>query len=809
MKQSILVLLSLLLFSIKVQSQQNVQLDLSPLKHSKIVLLGEQTHSDGAVFDKKVEIIKHLHQKFGFNIIVFESGMYDNYKAHQLYQNKKEGISIYDQSIFAIWAETTSFKELLDYVALNPEMKILGFDCQESSLFKEHFLPDLKKVFNNNNLNLSKDLYTKLEKTLVYRDFDSYINNKKDSTALYATFKKVQNQFSKIKRKDFEVKILEQTFKSVLADFDFNLKEAQKQKIKIQNPRDKQMAENLIFLQEQYPNEKLIGWGASYHFANAINDFEYTPTTEKYLTELHHQSKTLTSHDHSTLEEGINQIKEVKNAIPMGKILKKHFGDNLYSVGFTSHNGTYFGEDTIEFPILTPPKESLENIFFNKKSKTTLIDKADFPTTKFYTSTLGYLPLFAQWNEIFDGIYYIPTMYPPSQRDYSKDLEKIIIPLEATIEGTVNDNEFNTPVPYVDVYYSSNNKSVITNSNGNFSIQKSKNLNDYLIFSSLGYKSDSIQIKNIKSPIKINLQQTENLVSLNEVVLKNAKKRSAKDILKMARKKTTVNYIQTPFNQNFFYRVQMFRKDSLLYNEEALLETYFKKGNNGTNNPGNNIFGNVLQLRNTTNNFNQNSESGIGDLWVTIIRDIILSKSNVLYHPSSYELKKEGLVEYNGKSVYKISFINTSPGAFSTGYGNPAPISSKGLIYIDKESFAVLHYEHCVTRQEYTRKRFNYKFQRFHKIVQTYKKVNGKYFINLFKVIDKTNYYSKEDNSYISTSYIVNNLMSTDIQIQNVQPIERPIRNLKQKIKLAPNTEFWNMNKFYIEDDSFQFENCD
>lgn len=196
-------------------------------------------------------------------------------------------------------------------------------------------------------------------------------------------------------------------------------------------------------------------------------------------------------------------------------------------------------------------------------------------------------------------------------------------------------------------------------------------------------------------------------------------------------------------------------------------------------------------------------------MWHTIIRDVVLSKTNVLYRSSSYELKKEGLLEYNGKKVYKISFINTSPGSYSTGYGYPSPISSNGVIYIDKDTLAVLYYEHCVARQEYDYKRFNNKRRSFHKIIQTYKEVNGKYFMNLFKVIDKTNYYSKVDNTLLDSSYSIRSLMSTDIEIEKVKSIARPIRNLKQNIFLDKSSDFWKINKFYIEDNSYKFDGCD
>ena len=786
------------------QTKQN--LDLSPIENAKIVLLGEQTHFDGATFDKKVEIIKQLHEELGFNIIVFESGLYDNYKAQQLYQSKKESISIYNQSIYYMWTETTAFKKLLDYVVENPEMKILGFDSQESSLAKEYFILDLKALLTKNAINISEEIYTNIERTLIYQDFDEYINNKKDSLELYKSFDIIKAKLSKIKNKNLNTKIIEQTFKSIVSDFDFAHKTAQKEKIYIQNPRDKQMAENLIFLQQQFPNEKIIGWGASYHFSNQLNNFEYTKITEKYVTEFQNLSKKLTSHSHSILEEKISEIKELKFAIPMGKILKEHYGDKLYSIGFTSFSGNYYGEDKVEFPILQPPTNSLETILYHKNTEAKLIDKNDYPKNDFYTSTLGYLPIFAKWNTIFDGIYYIPKMYIPKYRDYDEKSDITFIAQELNLNGIVIDDESNLPIPYVDVYYNSNNKSTITNNKGLFNIVKSKKTDSFLVFSSFGYQSDSIQIKTVKTSksIKIKLQKTKNVIALNEVVLKSTKGLTAKEIIKRAKKRIEDNYVQTPFNQDFFFRVQEFSKDSLVFNEEVLIETYFEKGNSGTNNPENNIFGNVSKLRNTTKNYSTKKDRGIGYLWAIIIRDIILSKTNVLYRSSSYGLKKETSIEYDGKKAYKISFINSSPGSYSTGYASP--LGSRGIIYIDKQNFAVLYYEHCVTRKEFTPKRSKYKIQYFHKIVQSYKEVNGKYFMNLLNVIYKTDYYSKSDNTFLDSSYRTYNLMSTDIEIQNVKKIKRPLRDLKQNIKLNPRTNLWKNKTFYIEDNSYKFD---
>lgn len=808
-KNIAIIILNFASIILSAQTSSNLE-DLSPLKNATIVLLGEQTHFDGAVIDKKVQLIKQLHQQLGFNIVAFESGLYDNYKAQQLYQTKKESIAIFNQSIFAMVTETAAFKDLLDYIELHPEMKILGFDNQESSLFKEYFIPDLKKLLSKNSISLPNDVYVIIEKTMIFRDLNKYVNNKKDSLELYQTFNNINSQIEKIKNKDLDAQMIQQTFKSAVSDIDFELKMAQKEKIKIQNPRDKQMAENLIFLQQQFPNEKIIGWGASYHFANNINEFEYTATTEDYIKQLNKQTEGLTTLNYSTLEEQISSIKELSYAITMGKLLKKHYQDKIYSIAFTSYNGTYYGKNNTELTVLEPPKNSIEELHHSKNSVASLVDKSSFPKERFYVSALGYLPLYANWNTIFDGIYYIPTMYPPTFRDYDETISTTFIAQESNVNGVILNSDSNSPISYVDVYYSSNNKSSITNNNGQFNITKSKNPDDYIVFSTFGYTSDSIQVKAIppNKPLRIKLKVTENIEALDEVILKNTKALTATEILKKAKKKIKENYIQTPFNQTFFYKVQQYKKDSLILNEAALIDTYFKKGNSGTNNPENNIYGNISQLRNTTNNYSSDKLKGVGNLWVTIIRDIILSKANVLYHTGSYDLTKESSIDYDGKTVYQISFTNNSPGSFSTGYGYPAPLASSGVIYIDTESFAVLYYEHCVEREKNKPKRSDYTSKRYHKIVQSYKEVNGKYFINSYKVIDKYDVYTEIDDTFLYSSYVINNLLSTDIEIQNVKTFIRPLRDIKQKITLDTETVFWQQNSFYIEDNSYTFEDC-
>ena len=42
-----------------------------------------------------------------------------------------------------------------------------------------------------------------------------------------------------------------------------------------------------------------------------------------------------------------------------------------------------------------------------------------------------------------------------------------------------------------------------------------------------------------------------------------------------------------------------------------------------------------------------------------------------------------------------------------------------------------------------------------------------------------------------------------------VKILERPIRNIKQNIKLKSDSDFWDMNTFYIEDNDYKYDGCE
>lgn len=773
-------------------SQDSLFNGISPAEF-KIILLGEQSHGDGAVFDKKFEMVQELHENFGYNLLVFESGMYDNFKANELYHTKKENINIFNQSVGWLYTSTEVFQELLDYMETHPELKILGFDSQESTLFEEYFLSDFKSLCSKNNIVISDEDYIEIEKTMIVRDFEKYAFNKKDSTNLYNNINNVIEKIEQVPKNDIKTKVLVQTFKSVFSDLDFGLKTLQKEKIAIQNPRDKQMAENLIFIKENYPKEKIMGWGASYHFANKLNEFEYTLETENYIKKQIAITDSIHGNSHTTINEEIAQIKELKYAVPMGQILKEKYGSKLFSIAFTSFKGHFFNIEIDQTsPILLPPSNSIESHLKNQNInfKLSILKNT---SDKYYSSALGYMPLYAHWENIFDGIYYIENMYPPKYIDYKNETtEKINYNERGNISGFIFDNNTSEPINYADIYYSDLNLSTVSNPNGQFSIAREENTKGYLVFSAIGYESDSVSISSIKKENNIRLKKSKDDIILNEVVITaNRVELSAEEIIKKAQSHIETNYIQTPYNQQFLFKVSQFNtKDSLSIGEEAIIKTYNKKGINGSNKPENNIFAEIEHLRANTTIYEKDKWYGVGSMWVVLNRDIILSKTNVLYRTGSYDLKKHRTLNYEGKKVYQINFTNNSPGSYSTGFGYPAPVTSFGSIYIDTENYTVLKYEHHIERPEYETKKSEKLVKQHHNIVQTYKKVNGKYFFNVLEITTTAKIFSME-HELLNTKYFMDKIVSQNIETNAVHALTKPLIEVKKGYKSTSNDVFW------------------
>src|ERR1041385_1753084 len=84
---------------------------------SRVVQLGEQSHGDGAVFLAKDRLIKFLHREMGFDVLVWESGMFDCREADRSLRKPENDPEVaWREGVFGIWAATAQVKPLLEYI---------------------------------------------------------------------------------------------------------------------------------------------------------------------------------------------------------------------------------------------------------------------------------------------------------------------------------------------------------------------------------------------------------------------------------------------------------------------------------------------------------------------------------------------------------------------------------------------------------------------------------------------------------------------------------------------------------------------
>ncbi|RZK55455.1 MAG: hypothetical protein EOO59_10570, partial [Hymenobacter sp.] len=340
------------------------------------------------------------------------------------------------------------------------------------------------------------------------------------------------------------------------------------------NPRDAQMADNLLWYLRQHPTEKVVCWGALPHFANRV--------------------ETL----------GSDELRAYR---PMGRAVKAALGPNqVYIMGTLAGGGTHGLVGTGWPGVPTPAPGTLEANLLALNAPYAFVSlKHDAPGLQLTTYAFDYQPLAGPWSEVVDGFLFLRSVEPPhllaadsaaavaavakgdsaapaalaglrpgslnpapgrGTATMRRSVAVADVSGVRTVRGVVLDQRRRQPVPYASVQLAGQGRGTVADAQGRFSLALPGPTD--LQISSLGYEVATVQSPRGSEELTVLL--TPASYALEEVRVASTRPLSAAEVLQRVVKRIPQNYEQQDYAAEVYTYRRLSSFDTLRLETETV-----------------------------------------------------------------------------------------------------------------------------------------------------------------------------------------------------------------------------------------------